>query len=287
MTRDSQRWLVVGAAGMLGTELLRALESRNRDVSGATRADFDVTNPPEGVTAGFDVVVNCTAYTAVDLAETHEAEAFSINAVGPERLARDCRATGAHLVHISTDYVFDGRATTPIHVDAPTGPISAYGRTKLAGEWAVRAELPEAAWILRTAWLYGQHGPNFVKTIARIEGERDAIDVVNDQTGQPTWTFDLAERIISLVDQDIPSGTYHATASGQTTWFDLARKVFEALGTDPDRVRPTTTDPGARPAPRPPYSVLDHSTWGSVGMDPMPTWESGFERAWPSLGLTR
>ena len=273
------RWLVTGAGGMLGRDVLAALEGA--DVTALARADLDITDPVavQAAVAASDVVVNCAAWTAVDDAETQEGAAFAVNAVGPQLLARACAATGARLVQISTDYVFAGDATTPYPVDAPAAPRSAYGRTKVAGEWAVRAELPHGHWILRTAWLYGAHGPSFVRTMARLEAERESVDVVDDQQGQPTWTRDLAERIVALVEADAPAGTYHACASGQTSWHGLAAEVFTRLGADPARVRPTTSAAFVRPAPRPAFSVLDLTAWDKAGLAPMRDWREALREA--------
>jgi dTDP-4-dehydrorhamnose reductase len=278
-------WLVTGAGGMLGTDVVAALRAGGHDVTGLTRTELDVTDPAAALAAvgGHDVVVNAAAWTAVDDAETHEAEAFAVNAVGAAELARACAATGARLVQVSTDYVFAGDATRPYPEDAPTAPRSAYGRTKLAGEWAVRALLPDRSWIVRTAWLYGAHGPNFVATMRRLEAERETVSVVDDQTGQPTWTADLAEQIVRLVSAGAPAGTYHGTASGSTTWHGLARLVFELSGADPDRVLTTTTDAFPRPAPRPAWSVLGHERWAAAGIAPMRPWDAALRAAWPGL----
>lgn len=273
------RWLVVGHRGMLGTDLMRALA--DRDATGLDLPELDITDPNDVVDrlAGFDVVVNAAAFTGVDAAEDREAEAFAVNAVGPANLARACRATGALVVHVSTDYVFGGSGSAPYQVDAPVAPGTAYGRTKAAGEWAVRAELPDRHWILRTAWLYGAHGASFVRTMARQERERDTVEVVVDQVGQPTWTVDLARRILEVVDHGVPAGTYHATASGQTSWFGFARRIYELLGADPDRVRPTTSDLFVRRAARPAFSVLDHSRWSVAELPPMRDWDSALTEA--------
>jgi dTDP-4-dehydrorhamnose reductase len=285
------RWLVTGAAGMLGTDLVSALTSApqggragdgpGRDVTALRRADLDVTDPGAvaAAVAGHDVVVNCAAWTAVDDAETRVAEALKVNGDGPRVLARACAAAGARLVHFSTDYVFDGAATAPYPEDAPLAPVSAYGRTKAAGETGVREELPDGHWILRVAWLYGAHGPNFVRTMMRLEGERETVDVVDDQRGQPTWTKDVATQVLALVDAGAPGGTYHATSSGATTWWGLARAVFEGLGADPARVRPTTSERFVRPAARPAYSVLAHDAWSRAGLSPLPPWEESLTRA--------
>ena len=267
-----RRVLVTGAGGMLGQDLLTALEGR--EVGALTRAQLDVTDPRavEAAVEGHDVVVNCAAWTAVDDAESHEGAAFAVNATAAGILATACARNDAWLLHLSTDYVFDGAADRPYPESAPLAPRSAYGRTKAAGEWAVRAELPDRHWILRTAWLYGAHGPNFVRTMSRLEAERETVDVVDDQRGQPTWTRDLAARIVETVESGAPPGTYHATNAGETTWYGLARAVFELLGADPDRVRPTTSETYVRPAPRPAYSVLGHSGWARAGLPAMRDW---------------
>jgi dTDP-4-dehydrorhamnose reductase len=280
---DDRRWLVTGAAGMLGTDLVAALAGRR--VTALARADLDVTDTAAVADAvrGHDVVVNAAAWTAVDDAEAHEPEAFAVNAVGAANLARACSATGAGLVQVSTDYVFAGDATEPYPEDAPTAPRSAYGRTKLAGEWAVRALLPDRSWVVRTAWLYGAAGPSFVATMRRLLAERETVSVVEDQTGQPTWSADLAERIVAMVESGAPPGTYHGTAAGATTWYGLARRVFELAGADPARVLPTTTGAFPRPAPRPTWSVLGHDGWVRAGLPPMRAWDDALHDAWPTL----
>jgi dTDP-4-dehydrorhamnose reductase len=283
MSAASARWLVVGGSGMLGHDVVAALAGR--DVTAASRPQIDVADAASVGAAldGYDVVVNCAAWTAVDEAETHEADAYAINAVGPANLARACRRTGAWLVHVSTDYVFAGDATAPYPEDAPIAPRSAYGRTKAAGEWAVRAELPDRSLVVRAAWLYGAHGPSVVRTMRTLETQRDTLDVVDDQRGQPTWSGDLAARLVEAVDVGAPAGVYHGTAAGETTWFGLARRVFELAGADPERVRPTTSDRFPRPAPRPAYSVLGHDGWARAGLAPMRAWDDALAEAWPGL----
>ena len=253
------RWLVTGAKGMLGQDLVALLISRGHSVVGIDRDEADITDPTSvaGLAGGFDVVANCAAYTAVDAAEADESTAFAVNAVGPQLLARAAQAAGARMVQISTDYVFSGRADAPYDEGAPIAPRSAYGRTKAAGEWAVRAEAPDHL-ILRTAWLYGAQGVCFPKTIARIAREKGGVDVVDDQVGQPTWTVDVATLVEALVSGAAAPGTYHATSSGSASWFEFARAVVATAGLDPDIVKPTTSDGSARPAPRPAYSVLAH-----------------------------
>jgi dTDP-4-dehydrorhamnose reductase len=284
-------WLVTGAAGMLGRDLTALIAERGGDeLTSLARADLDITDR-EAVTAAVlatrpDVVVNCAAWTAVDAAETEEDAALAVNGTAPRHLAAACALAGARLVQPSTDYVFGGDGTRPYAEDDQTAPASAYGRTKLAGERAVLELLPDAGYVLRTAWLYGAHGPNFVRTMIRLEGARDTVAVVNDQHGQPTWTADVARQIVLLVDSGAPAGIYHATSSGQTTWFELARAVFCLLGADPGRVTPTDSRELARPAPRPAYSVLGHGRWASVGLPALPGWEQSLQAAFPAVAAS-
>jgi dTDP-4-dehydrorhamnose reductase len=279
------RWLVTGASGMLGRDLVDVLGAAGEEVTAVTRSDLDVTDATAVAAAvpGHEVVVNAAAWTDVDGAEEHETEATRINGLAPQLLAAACAAEGARLVQVSTDYVFDGAADRPYAEDAPLAPRSAYGRSKAAGEAAVRALLPASSYLVRTAWLYGEHGRNFVRTMARLEGERDTVDVVDDQVGQPTWSRELARGVHRLVAADAPPGTYHATAAGQTSWYGLARAVFEEIGADPERVRPTTTDRYPRPAPRPAYSVLSHESWTRAGIPPLGDWRAMLHDAVPTV----
>lgn len=267
------RWLVTGANGMLGQDLVPLLEARGHVVTGVDRDELDITDPAATLdaAAGYDVVVNVAAYTAVDAAETAEGTAFTVNAVGPALLARAAHAAGARMVQISTDYVFDGVATEPYAETAPILPRSAYGRTKAAGEWAVRAEAADHL-IVRTAWLYGAQGPCFPKTIARVAAEKGGLDVVDDQVGQPTWTVDLADLVERLVAAGAPAGTYHGTSGGLTSWHGFAQAIVGAAGMDPAIVRPTTSEGFVRPAPRPAYSVLGHGELAAAGVAPIGDW---------------
>ena len=279
------RWLVTGAGGMLGQDVVDVLTAGGAEVTAVTRADLDVSDAGAVAAAvpGHDVVVNAAAWTDVDGAEAREAEATRVNGLGPQLLAAACGAEGARLVHVSTDYVFDGSATTPYAEDAPLAPRSAYGRSKAAGEQAVRQLLPDASYVVRTAWLYGEHGGNFVRTMATLERTKDTLDVVDDQVGAPTWSREVARALARLVVADAPAGTYHATATGQTSWFGLARAVFEEIGADPERVRPTTTDRFPRPAPRPAYSVLGHDAWEKAGVPAPGEWRSMLHAAAPAV----
>ena len=284
------RVLVTGGNGQLGSALVDLLSARTADVAlGIDLPDIDITAPDSvrEVFAQFapDVVINCAAWTAVDAAEEHEADALKVNGDGPRVLAEACKVAGAWLVQISTDYVFAGDANTPYAEDARPDPNTAYGRTKLAGEIAVQDVLPGAHYLVRTAWLYGLQGNNFVKTMLELESVRDNVSVVDDQRGQPTYAGDLAKQILLLLDARPPAGTFHATNSGATTWFELTRAIFENIGADPKRVLATDSASFVRPAPRPAYSVLGQDKWESVGLTPMREWRAALTAAFAD-GIT-
>lgn len=275
------RWLLIGAGGMLAADAEGTLRSRGHEVTALGRHELDITSP-EAVGAavpGHDVVLNCAAWTAVDDAEVEEAKAFAVNAVGPAHLARSAREAGARIVQVSTDYVFSGGATSAYAEDAALRPASAYGRTKAAGEWAVRAEHPDGHLVVRTAWLYGAHGACFPRTITRIARERGGVSVVSDQVGQPTWTRDVADLIERLVTAEAPAGTYHATSSGQTSWFGFAEAACASAGLGTEIVSPTSSAEFVRPAPRPAYSVLGHDALTALGIKPIGDWRERWEVA--------
>jgi dTDP-4-dehydrorhamnose reductase len=283
---------------MLGVDLVDVLTAAGEQVTGLRRDGLDIRDSRacRAATAGYDVVVNAAAYTAVDTAETDEASAFAVNAAGAANLARACARAGARMVHLSTDYVFDGggdegpgseTSASPFAEDAPLAPRSAYGRTKAAGEWAVRAEHDDVL-LVRTAWLYGAHGRCFPRTIAEALASRDTLDVVDDQVGQPTWTRDVAELTLALVRADAAAGIYHATSSGMTSWHGFAQQVAVAVGADPERVRPVTSDAVRRAAPRPAFSALAHTTLrsdvlSSRGVAPIGDWRERFTIAAPDV----
>ena len=273
--------MVTGAKGMLGTDATALLEGRSHDVVGVDLGDLELTDAAavKAALGDVDVVLNCAAWTAVDDAEEREDDARVANATIPQVLAEAAAATGTRLVHISTDYVFAGDATSPYAEDAPMAPRSAYGRTKAAGETAVREGLPDAHLIVRTAWLYGAHGGCFPKTIARVAAERGGLSVVDDQVGQPTWTRDVADLVARLVEADAPAGTYHATSGGETSWFGFAQRVVEAAGLDPAIVTATDSAAFPRPAPRPAYSVLGHGALERIGVAAIGDWEERWSQA--------
>ena len=280
MPNDPPRALVTGAGGQLGSDLLAVLGPSAR---GVTRAELDVTDEAavRRAVRDVDVVLNAAAWTDVDGAETAEGAAYAVNATAPALLAAAAREAGARLVHVSTDYVFAGDATTPYDVTDPTDPRSAYGRTKLAGE---RAVLDAGGYVVRTAWVYGATGRNFVKTMAALERQRETLTVVDDQRGSPTWSYDLATGLAELARSDAPPGVYHCTNTGEATWCDLARAVFEELGADPARVTPCKTEDFPRPAPRPAYSVLSDRAWREAGLTPLRPWRDALHAAFEQVG---
>ncbi|MEU3412522.1 dTDP-4-dehydrorhamnose reductase [Streptomyces sp. NPDC006658] len=282
---------MTGAGGLLGQDLVRVLAAWRADTVALGRRDLDVTDR-RAVYAAVRaarpaLVVNCAAWTDVDAAEREEGRARAVNTDGARHVAEACAAAGAVLLHMSTDYVFAGTAAAPYPETAPAAPRTAYGRSKLHGEQAVLEVLPERGHVVRTAWLYGAHGPCFVRTVIEREERCATLEVVDDQYGQPTWTVELAGLLVRLGESAArgaaPPGVYHATASGTTTWYRLAREVFRLLDKDPERIRPTTTAALDRPAPRPAHSVLEHTRWAAAGLRPLGPWQPALARALPAL----
>jgi dTDP-4-dehydrorhamnose reductase len=283
------RWLITGSYGQLGSDLQQVLAGHAGDEVRAVDVDvLDITDAAavDAAVADFgpDVLVNAAAYTAVDAAESDEDRAYAVNAAGPAVLAATLARRGGRLVHVSTDYVFAGDASRPYEVDDEPAPKTAYGRTKLAGERAVRELLPDASYVVRTAWVYGAQGKNIVKTMARLERERETVNVVDDQRGSPTWSLHLAGALVELARSAAAPGIYHCTGSGDTTWFGFAKAIFAELGADPARVRPITTAEYPLPAPRPPYSVLSDAAWRAAGLTPMPAWRDALHEAFEVAG---
>lgn len=279
-------WLI-GNKGMLGSELEKQFIQNTVDVIGTDR-DVDITNPQALVefTKNKDIswIINCAAYTAVDKAEDEPELARLLNAAGPENIARAAKGIGAKLVHISTDYVFDGKGTKPYPVDTERNPQSVYGKTKAEGEKAIEKILPEDHYIVRTAWLYGYNGPNFVYTMIKLMNMKESLNVVNDQKGCPTNARDLAAAIITLVTKEtsvplsVPSGIYHYCNEGQITWYDFALAIQDAaagkgLISNTCTVHPCTSAEFKSKAVRPQYSVLDLSKTKEILGIVIPSWE--------------
>ena len=253
--------LVVGGRGMLGTDLVSLLQGDpSVTAASADLGEIDITDAGS-IGRCLDsvrpnAIINCAAFTNVDACETQEQTAFAVNALGPELLAKACAPRGIRLLQISTDYVFDGTRTEPYLPGCPPSPSSAYGRTKLAGERAVAANCPNHL-IVRTAWLYGKHGKNFVHTILRLANEKPELRVVSDQVGSPTFTRDLAPLLAKLALADA-TGITHATNSGRCSWFEFACEIVKLAGlTTP--VKPIPSSEYPTPAKRPAFSVLDCS----------------------------
>jgi dTDP-4-dehydrorhamnose reductase len=271
---------IVGAGGMLGGALVRELA--DFPFSAGTRETAELTRPEtlEAFITPGSIVINAAAYTQVDAAEEERDAAFATNAAGVANLATIAKAKNARVIHVSTDYVFDGVAREPYGEDSPTNPATVYGASKLAGEKFLRETLPDGSVIVRTAWLYGVPGSSFPATILRAAKTRDTLQVVTDQIGQPTWTRDVARLIRSLLESSVTSGVFHATTAGQASWWEFARRLFELSGWDPDRVLPTTSETFVRPAPRPAWSVLGHGNWEKNGLLAPRHWREALDEAW-------
>jgi dTDP-4-dehydrorhamnose reductase len=280
--------LITGAGGQLGTDLARLASSEaHHEVRAATRAELDVADRDSvlGAVTGYapDLVIHAAAWTAVDACESDPARAWTLNALGCRHVAEGAAITGAHLVAVSTDYVFDGTSDRPYTEWDPTNPLSMYGRSKLAGEREIAAMLPGAT-VARTSWVCGPHGSNMVKTVLRLAATEGTLRCVDDQRGCPTFTGDLARMLIQLGVARRP-GLFHVTNQGATTWYRFARDVLEAAGLDPERVQPIGTadlDP-PRPAPRPANSVLDNMALRASGVPLLPDHHEPLERTVKAL----
>lgn len=266
------RVLITGAEGQLGYDLVDLL----RDTHEVFPFDLDMDITDHAATlatiedARPEIVVNCAAYTDVDGCESHSDLAFAVNAVGAQNVAQACRGVGARMVHVSTDFVFDGRAGRAYVESDEVNPMSVYGASKLAGERYVAESLP-GHFIVRTAWLYGNHGKNFVKTILKLAGEKDLLTVVDDQVGSPTYSRDLAGKIIELMATD-HCGLYHVTNQGDCSWFEFARAILEEARVEGVTVRRIASAELDRPAPRPAYSVLKNRVLLERGIPLLRNW---------------
>jgi dTDP-4-dehydrorhamnose reductase len=282
----AKRIVITGAGGQVGRFLAGEAARRGYQVSALTHREWDITDAKaaERFVAENDLVVNCAAFTNVDGAEADPDGAYAINATGAENVAHACARVGAHLVHISTDYVFGGEPVGgeqrhPYEVGDTTNPLSVYGRTKLAGELAVLAALPDAN-IVRTSWVYtGGAGTDFVAVMRRLAATDRTVDVVDDQIGSPTYAKDLVGALLEVGEGHMSEPILHAANDGAVSRFEQARAVFEEVGADPDRVRPVSTAQVPRPAPRPVYSALSMATSVRAGLTPLRPWRQALADA--------
>ncbi len=280
--------LLLGSSGMLGHALTAALSQQHK-ITGLDLPDLDITNISAVQSFVFshcpDLLINAAAYTDVDGCESNIDHAFAVNATGPRNLAVVCNELDIPLIHISTDYIFDGNSSEPYKESDNPNPQSVYGKSKLLGEQYVR-ELTNKHYIIRTSWLYGQNGKNFVDTMLRLAGERDEISVVNDQVGSPTYTVDLAQAISELITEPA-YGTYHLTNSGTCSWYEFTLEIFKQAGITGVRVKPITTEELNRPAPRPKYSVLDNSKWIASGRPPLRPYQDALKEYLTAIQRTK
>jgi dTDP-4-dehydrorhamnose reductase len=280
------KFIVTGVLGQLGYDLVKQLSGQNHEVIGIDREELDITD--EAAVHAFieeakpDAILHCAAFTNVDAAEENKDAAYAVNALGPKYLAQAASKVGAKMVYVSTDYVFNGTATDPYEVEQPTDPLGVYGETKLAGEEFVKQYL-DKYFIVRTAWVYGINGHNFVKTMLRLGSERDEVGVVHDQIGSPTYTVDLAAFMIELVQSD-KYGIYHATNEGVCSWYDFAVEIFKQAGLNV-KVNPLTSDQFPRPAARPSYSVLSKKKIAEQGFSPLQDWKNALTQYMQELKL--
>ncbi|MFC1835608.1 dTDP-4-dehydrorhamnose reductase [Thermodesulfobacteriota bacterium] len=272
----AEKCLILGAKGMLGTDLLDLMQRSGVHVIGLDLEEIDIGSA-ESVERVFarsrpSLVVNVAAMTDVDACETAVDKAFRTNASGPENLAASCASHGTFLVHLSTDYVFDGESRSPYVEEHPTNPLGVYGKSKAEGELAVRRILPHQHCIVRTQWLFGLNGKNFVEAILGLAVKTDTLKVVDDQMGSPTSTIDLADALVRLINLEA-SGTYHVTNSHAVTWHGFAEKILQIHGIRDVRVEPITTAQLGRPAPRPKNSVLSNSKFAQLAGSSLRPWE--------------
>ncbi len=273
--------MITGASGQVGSFLAGEAARRGREVSALTHQQWDITDPvaAERFIAEGDLVVNCAAIANVDTAEADPDTAYAVNVVGPENVAHACARVGAQLIHISTDYVFSGDQRHPYEVGDDAEPLGAYGRSKLAGELAVLAAMPDAH-IVRTSWVYtGGDGTDVVAGLRRLAATDRTVDAVDDQTGSPTYVKDLVDALFAIGAGDIREPVLHVANEGACTRYDQARAVFEELGADPRRVRPVSAAQSARRAPRPAYSALSTALSVRAGLSPLRPWRVALAEA--------
>lgn len=272
--------LVTGAKGQLGTDLMNELEKRGIESIGVDVQEMDITDREACMRviseSKADAVIHCAAYTAVDAAEDNVDLCRKINGEGTRNVALACQATGANMMYISTDYVFDGQGTRPWEPDDNRSPLNVYGQTKYEGELAVE-ELVEKFFTVRIAWVFGVAGKNFIKTMLRLGKERGAVSVVDDQVGSPTYTYDLARLLVDMIQTDY-YGRYHATNEGFCSWYGFACEIFRQAGMDEVKVTPVSSDQFPVKAVRPANSRMSKAKLAENGFEPLPTWQDALGR---------
>ena len=260
---------------MLGRRVVEALTQWNATFNTRNHQELDITDARAVREAvdGHDVVINCAAWTNVELAEEQQSMALNVNGGGPANLAVACAETGARLIHVSTDYVFPGD-NCPYSEDSTPGPLNMYGYSKLVGEYAVLTTLPKTGYVVRTAWLYDDRGKNFLTTMLRLAEERECLTVVADQWGHPTWARSLAWRLVSLgmLTEPPPPGIYHGVSTGMTSWYNFAQAIFELAGLDSSRVCPVSSDEYPTRAQRPKCGAMHSTRWADAGLPELPHW---------------
>ncbi len=284
--------LVIGCGGQLGSDFTTLCKKGGHDVTALDYPQVDITDQkqllPIVTSCAPQVIVNCAAFTNVDLCETQEHLAFELNASGPRNLALCAQQTDSLLVHFSTDYVFDGLGSRPYTENDQPSPATAYGRSKLQGEKNI-ADILDNHMIFRIAWLYGNNGSNFVKTIRRAalknKDLNQPLNVVADQIGTPTWTVDVCKQVLTIMKGD-QRGIFHCTSEGECSWYDFAVEILKAASI-PVEVKPCTTDQFPRPAQRPPFSVLKNERLQELGKNTMPQWVDGFIKFLQSENRTK
>ena len=274
--------LVLGKTGQVGSDLIELANEKNINFVALDRSELDLSDTEsirqKILNFEFDYLINCAAYTQVDLAESEVELASKINALAVAEMAAACKEKNSTLVHISTDYVFAGDGAQPYKETDKPDPQSVYGSSKLQGEQFALAINPKT-WILRTAWVYGEGGSNFPKTIAKHLLAGKELDVVDDQVGAPTWSKNIAEAILNLIQIEPEYGIFNCTNSGETSWFLFAREIAKSLNIDQSQIKPSKSSSLNRPAKRPNYSVLSSEKWIKAGLNPLPNWLTSWQTA--------
>ena len=286
--KEPLKWMLLGAGGQLGSAFTNKMKEEGFEFLALTHSELDITDD-NAVGRAINsykpnFVINNAAWTKVDAAEIHQAEAEVLNTFAPAVIAKECAKNAAKFVQFSTDYVFSGIRNEPWQENSQTSALSVYGKSKAAGEVLVLAAHTTGSYIVRTSWLYSKWGQNFVKTILRLAlRNEDQIQVVQDQFGQPTSAIHLVDQVVLMLESNVPPGIYHGSNSGGTSWFEFAREIFTLAGADPTRVIPINSSNAPGTAQRPKYSILGHGHWSEVGINPMCEWKQALRECFPDI----